>query len=155
VLGFKGERLVQLRRGAILHDIGKLGVSSRVLEKAGRLDPEEQIEMRSHAAFTKQILQQVSPFRDLAEWSGAHHERLDGTGYPLGLRGEQLRLETRILPVADVCQAISEERPYLGAQPRDVALKILRSEAGKGLCGTCVEALEQHLAGGSDAQPVK
>lgn len=145
-LGLGEEAIKQLRRGALLHDVGKLGVSSLVLDKPGALNDDERRQMRDHAAFSGQILQRVTPFRDLAAWAAAHHERLDGRGYPLGLSGEQIRRETRILTVADICQAMSEERPYRAAQPRDAALKVLRAEIGKGVCGQCVEALETHLA---------
>ncbi len=145
-LGLDEEAMRQLRRGALLHDIGKLGVSSRVLDKPGALDDDERRQMRDHAVFSGQILERVSPFRDLAAWASAHHERLDGRGYPSGLKGDQIRRETRILTVADICQAMSEERPYRAAQPRDAALKVLRAEIGKGVCGQCVEALEAHLA---------
>lgn len=145
VLELDAEKMIQLRRGALLHDIGKLGVSSRVLDKPGKLDDEERRQMKEHAVFSEQILNRVSPFRELAGWASAHHERLDGSGYPNGLKGDQLRLETRILAVADVCSALSEERPYRASQPREAALKIIKGECGTGLCGQCVEALEAYL----------
>lgn len=144
-LGLVGEQMIQLRRGALLHDIGKLGVSSKVLDKAGKLDDEERNQMKLHAVYSEQILNRVAPFRELASWASAHHEKLDGSGYPKGLKGDQLILETRILAVADICSALSEERPYRCAQPREIALQVIKKEAGTALCPKCVEGLEAYL----------
>jgi putative nucleotidyltransferase with HDIG domain len=144
-LGVRGDALRQIRRGGMLHDIGKLGVSSQVLEKPGALNAEELRHMREHTVMGERILQRVTAFRDLAKWASAHHERLDGKGYPYALVDSQISTETRILSVADICQAISEERPYRPAQPRETALKILREGTGTAVCGKCVEALIAHL----------
>ena len=82
----------------------------------------------------------------MADLAWAHHERLDGRGYPRGLRGDQLTPEVRVLVVADICDALTAERPYRGPQPPDRVLAILKKESGTGVCGVCVEALETYLS---------
>lgn len=144
-MGFEGDKLRQLRRGAVLHDIGKLGISSLVLDKPGPLTDDERRQMKLHPVLGEKILERVPPFHDLAEWASAHHERLDGKGYPAGIVDSQICLETRILTVADICQAVTEERPYRPAQPIEKALKILHGDTGTAVDGKCVEALVAYL----------
>ena len=86
MLGYGPRELRDLRRAALLHDIGKLGVSNRILDKPGKLDDDEWAQMRRHPELTVRILERVRAFRGLAATAGAHHERLDGRGYHLGLR---------------------------------------------------------------------
>jgi len=112
VLGLSPRELRDLRRMALLHDIGKLGVSNLILDKPGKLTDEEWMQMRRHPELTVRILERVSAFKDLAATAGAHHERLDGRGYHLGLRDEHLNRDARILAVADVCEALTADRPY-------------------------------------------
>ena len=119
MLGYSPNELRDLRRAALLHDIGKLGVSNLILDKPGKLDPDEWVQMRRHPALTVKILERVGAFRDLAATAGAHHERLDGGGYHLGLTGDMLNRDARILAVADVCEALTAERPYRAALPLD------------------------------------
>ncbi len=126
-------------------DIGKLGVSNLILDKPGRLDEEEWRQMRRHPALTARILERVSAFRGLADVASAHHERLDGRGYHRGLGAEQLGTAARILAVADVCEALSADRPYRAALARDEMLEIMRRDAGTGLCRECFGALEVSL----------
>ena len=142
MLGHSPNELRDLRRAALLHDIGKLGVSNLILDKPGKLDAEEWVQMRRHPALTVKILERVGAFRDLAATAGAHHERLDGGGYHLGLTGDQLNRDARILAVADVCEALTAERPYRAALPPDEVRAIMRRDAGRALCPEALGALE-------------
>ncbi|MGH2970013.1 MAG: HD-GYP domain-containing protein [Solirubrobacteraceae bacterium] len=135
-----------LRRAGLLHDIGKLAVSSRILDKPGRLTEEEFAAMREHPRYTLRILERVACFSDLAETAAAHHERLDGTGYHRGLAAFDLSRPARILAVADVFEALTADRPYRAAMPLAQALEIMRAERGSGLCPAAVSGLEASLA---------
>jgi HD-GYP domain-containing protein (c-di-GMP phosphodiesterase class II) len=142
VLGYGPRALRDLRRAALLHDIGKLGVSSLILDKPGKLDEEEWKQMRRHPELTVRILERVSAFRDLAATAGAHHERLDGRGYHLGLTAEQLNREARVLAVADVCEALTADRPYRAALEPDQVRGIMRRDVGAAFCPEALAALE-------------
>ena len=135
-----------LRRAGLLHDIGKLAVSSRILDKPGRLTEEEFAAMREHTRFTLRILERVQCFRHLAGIAASHHERLDGSGYHRGLAAFDLPRPARILAVADVFDALTADRPYRAAMPLDRAPSIVREEAGTGLCPAAVAGLEASLA---------
>ncbi len=104
-----------LKRAALLHDIGKLGVSNQILDKPGKLDEEEWTAIRSHPALSEAILSKIGAFRDLSRIAGSHHERLDGKGYPRGLTHADICIETRILTAADIFDALTAERPYRAA----------------------------------------
>ena len=140
-LGLSDERRRWLKRGALLHDVGKLGVSNSVLDKAGKLDPDEWEAVKQHAHYTEAILGSIGAFRELAAIAGAHHERLDGQGYPRGLSGDAISIETRIITTADIFDAITAERPYRGAIPIPQALEIMRKTVGTALDAGCFEAL--------------
>jgi HD-GYP domain-containing protein (c-di-GMP phosphodiesterase class II) len=139
-------RLMQLRRAAALHDVGKLGVSSAILEKPGRLDDAEWVQMREHASHTRAILGRIGPLAELAELAAAHHERLDGAGYPLGLDERTLSRETRIITLADFYDALTADRPYRKAMPQTQALAVIEGEVGKAVDGACFEALRELVA---------
>jgi HD-GYP domain-containing protein (c-di-GMP phosphodiesterase class II) len=136
-------RLRQLRRAAALHDVGKLGVSCAILEKPGKLDAGEWDRMREHAAHTREILSRIGPLADLAGIAAAHHERLDGKGYPLGLDQRAIGRETRIITVCDFYDALTADRPYRAALPGGEALAIIEAEVGKAVDGECFAALRQ------------
>jgi putative nucleotidyltransferase with HDIG domain len=104
-------RVERVRAAGILHDIGKLGISDATLHKPGRLSPEEWDEMRRHPELGARILEHAN-LRDIASWVLAHHERVDGTGYPRRLAGAQIPPEARILAVADAYEAMTADRPY-------------------------------------------
>lgn len=140
-MGVDETDLRALRRAAVLHDVGKLAVSSRVLEKPGKLDEHEWVEMRSHASHTTEILSRIGPLRTMAAVAGAHHERLDGKGYPLGLDHSLIATEARIISVADFYDALTADRPYRAAMPVEQALAIMGGEVGKAIDGPCFEAL--------------
>ena len=144
-LGYDEVRRRWLRRAALLHDIGKLGVSNAILDKNGKLDQEQWVEMRNHAVLSESILERVTPFRDMARIGGAHHERLDGRGYPRGLCAEDIEPETRIVSVADVFDALTADRPYRPAMPVQKALEIMREDVGHAFDPTCFEALERAI----------
>jgi HD-GYP domain-containing protein (c-di-GMP phosphodiesterase class II) len=140
-LGLSMERRRWLKRGALLHDVGKLGVSNSVLDKAGALDRAEWDAVKLHAEFTETILGRIGPFRELAAIAGAHHERLDGSGYPRGLAAHDIRIETRIITTADIFDAITASRPYRGAIPVPQALEMMQKTVGTALDPGCYDAL--------------
>ncbi|MBR7746064.1 HD-GYP domain-containing protein [Undibacterium sp. BYS107W] len=135
-----------LKRGALLHDVGKLGVSNSVLDKAGKLDISEWDEVKLHASYTETILSRISAFSELAKVSAAHHEKLDGTGYPRGLKAEEISLETRIITTADIFDAITAERPYRGATPIPKTLEIMAENLHTAIDERCFEALKLAIA---------
>jgi HD-GYP domain-containing protein (c-di-GMP phosphodiesterase class II) len=140
-LGLPELRRRWLKRGALLHDVGKLGVSNSILDKPGKLDDSEWAVMHKHATYTQIILGRIDVFEELARVSSAHHERLDGLGYPLGLKADQICLETRIITTADIFDAITAERPYRGAVPVTKTLDIMRETVGTALDPLCFESL--------------
>lgn len=142
-LAVGGAELRTLKRGAMLHDVGKLAVSSRVLEKPGKLDDGEWEEMRGHAAHTTAILSRIAPLRAMAAVAGAHHERLDGRGYPLGLDAMLIAREARIITVCDFYDALTADRPYRAAMPIAQALDIMAGEVGRAIDGDCFAALRE------------
>jgi HD-GYP domain-containing protein (c-di-GMP phosphodiesterase class II) len=148
-LGFSRTELRDLRRAALLHDLGKLAISNRVLDKPGNLTSAEREEIRRHPLVTQRILARADGFQTLAAWTGAHHERLDGRGYPLGLSADQLSPGGRVLAVAEVCEALLSERPYRPPLRHERVIEILRREAGVALCSDACRALESWLG----AQP--
>jgi putative nucleotidyltransferase with HDIG domain len=140
-LGLPAERRRWLRRGALLHDVGKLGVSNAVLDKPGKLDDGEWEAVRQHALYTEQILTRIGAFRELARVAAAHHERLDGRGYPHGLKDDAIALETRIITAADIFDAISAQRPYRAAVPVPRTLEMMAGTVGTAIDPLCFEAL--------------
>jgi HD-GYP domain-containing protein (c-di-GMP phosphodiesterase class II) len=143
-LGLGRQELVDLRRCGLLHDIGKLGVSNRILDKPGKLTDEEFAEVRRHPAYTEQVLRRVSAFAPLAGAAGAHHERLDGRGYHRGLGGDAIPAAARILAVADVFDALSADRPYRDALPLEQVLEIMRRDVGAAFAPDAFAALEDY-----------
>jgi putative nucleotidyltransferase with HDIG domain len=145
-LGLDPERRRWLKRGALLHDVGKLGVSNAVLDKAGQLDAEEWKAVQQHAALTESILSRINAFSELARVAGAHHERLDGGGYPKGLTAADITMETRIITTADIFDAITAERPYRGAVPIPQTLAMMAKTVGTALDPDCFDALKRAMA---------
>lgn len=130
-----------LYRAALLHDVGKLGVSNAILDKPGPLDETEWQEMRAHASHTLAILDRIGPLHEMAAIAAAHHERLDGAGYPLGLSDHMIRRETRIITACDFYDALTQDRPYRSALPRDEALSLMKESIGVAIDKDCFEAL--------------
>ena len=140
-LGFDAPTLVRTRRAGLLHDIGKLGVSNRILDKNGPLTAEERAAVERHPLFTWEILRRVSVFSDFARQAALHHEKLDGSGYPWNLGGDELDLPSRTLAVADIYEALTANRPYREGMPVEKALGILRREKGTKLDASAIDAL--------------
>jgi len=140
-MGLKAERRQLLRRAALLHDLGKLRVPNAILDKPGKLDEAEWTVMREHPVLTGAILRRVRQFHELAPIAEAHHERQDGSGYPYGLSAAQLSPEARILTVADVYGALTEDRPYRAGMSHEQAIAIMLRDAGSKLDADCCAAL--------------
>lgn len=139
-LGLGGDQLVQVRRGALLHDIGKMGVPDHILLKPGSLDPDEWEVMKRHTTFAYDLLSSIPFLRPALDIPYAHHERWDGNGYPRGLRGEEIPLAARLFSVVDVYDALTSERPYREAWTEDEALAHIEEGAGSQFDPQVVEA---------------
>ncbi|MBI5935896.1 MAG: GAF domain-containing protein [Chloroflexi bacterium] len=130
-MGITPEDLVQIQRGAILHDIGKMGIPDQILLKRGPLTLEETAVMHRHTQLAFDMLYPIAFLRPALDIPYCHHEKWDGTGYPRGLKGEEIPLAARIFAVADVWDAITSDRPYRPAWPREKALEYMQSESAK------------------------
>jgi putative nucleotidyltransferase with HDIG domain len=139
------ETLRTLARAGLLHDVGKIGIPDSILSKPGALDAGEWTIIKRHPELGHAILTKVERLKHEAEIIVAHHERLDGSGYPRGLRGEQIPLESRILAVADTYDVLVSDRPYRKAFDRERAIKILLEECGTHLWEPAVRALLRSL----------
>lgn len=144
-MGHDEERRRYLKRVALLHDIGKLGVSNQILDKPGKPDEAEWQSIRSHPALSEMILSRIDAFSDLARLAGAHHERLDGKGYPNGLKGDEICGGTRIITTADIFDALTADRPYRAAMPVSQALAIMEKDVGAALDPACFNALRNAM----------
>jgi HD-GYP domain-containing protein (c-di-GMP phosphodiesterase class II) len=152
-VGLRGGRLRELALAGILHDIGKLSVPYAILAKPGRLTDEEMDVIRLHPAWGDELLAQLGHPERIRRWVRGHHERLDASGYPDGLDGSRLDLETRILAVADVYDALVSPRVYRGAWTREDALDLLREGAGTLFDSRCVAELEALTAAPAHRAP--
>jgi putative nucleotidyltransferase with HDIG domain len=144
-LGLDAQAQRTLRRAALLHDIGKLGVSNRILDKPGPLGQGEWATVRRHPRWSLEILSRVGAFGDVARIASAHHERLDGSGYYRGLTAQELDPPSRILAVADVAEALLSDRPYRRALSLEQVLTIVRGTADCTLDGDACLALDDVL----------
>jgi putative nucleotidyltransferase with HDIG domain len=140
-----------LRRAGLLHDIGKLAISNRILDKPGKLSAEEFRSVQTHPVHTLRILERAPCFAQLAELAANHHERLDGTGYPRSLGADALDLPMRVLAVADVYEALTADRPYRGPLPVEEALAIIDQDVPHRLDADVRQALEIHLSRSPEA----
>lgn len=145
VMGFAVGDVRRIRRAALVHDMGKLGVSNLILDKPGRLEGRELEQMRKHPYYTRQILSRVKGLRELADLAAAHHERLDGGGYDRGLAASQLPLEARILTVSDMFEALASRRPYRQDLTEEEVMDILVRNVGTTIDPACLEALKTFL----------
>jgi GAF domain-containing protein len=144
-LGLAPAAVRLLEHGAALHDIGKIGVASELLRKPGPLDEEETRAMRCHPELGARILEPVPRLRAVAPIVRASHERFDGLGYPDGLEGDSIPLESRIVAVVDAFDAMVSDRPYRGAMSRDAAIGELRTHAGTQFDPEVVDAFVEEL----------
>jgi len=143
-LGAPPEVVRSVYRAALLHDIGKLGISNQILDKPAALTAEERISVETHPLMTWSILQQVEVFHPIARMASVHHERLDGAGYPWGIGARQLARLDRVLSVCDVYEALTADRPYRPGMELDRAFGILRSLEGASLDPELVRILEEN-----------
>jgi putative nucleotidyltransferase with HDIG domain len=130
-VGVKDADLVHVRRGALLHDIGKMGIPDAILHKPGKLTEEEWKIMRKHPVYARSYLATISYLAPALDIPYSHHERWDGTGYPRGLKGDEIPLSARIFAVVDVWDALTMQRPYRGAWYPEKALTHIQEQAGK------------------------
>ena len=142
-MGFGPEELRNQKRAGLLHDIGKLGISNSILDKHSSLTDEEFAKIKTHPRLSHEILSRVPPFESIVERAANHHEKLDGSGYPRGLTGEDLDLPSRILTVADIYDALGQDRPYRRALPKERVMEIFDDESGTQLCPESVTALKE------------
>jgi diguanylate cyclase (GGDEF)-like protein len=145
-LGLPPERVERVRLAGVLHDVGKIGVSDRLLSKPGPLDPDEWQQMRTHPEIAARLLAHPE-FDDLRSWVLAHHERPDGKGYPAGMRGEEIPLEARIIAAADAYEAMTADRSYRPALGEEAARAELQAGAGSQFDARVVSALLDALPG--------
>jgi len=140
-MGLPGKDLQIVHRGALLHDIGKIGTPPAILDKPGRLETRENEIMQNHVKVGIRILEPIESFRDLLGVVAQHHEHFDGSGYPARLAGEQISLHARIVAVADAYDALISDRPYRKGVPEHEAIEILKRNSGTQFDPKVVEAL--------------
>lgn len=145
-MGLSREKCEDVRDGALMHDIGKIGVPERVLLKPGRMTEDEIKLIQMHPVIGAQILDPVKPLRRYIPAVKHHHERWDGKGYPDGLEGEEIPVEARITLIADTFDAITSDRPYRSAKPLDLAIDQFSKFAGKQFDPECVRVFLEILA---------
>lgn len=129
-MGLDGAQLLQIRRGALLHDIGKMGIPDAILLKPGPLTDEEWVVMKKHPTYALELLSPIGYLRPALEIPYSHHEKWDGSGYPLGLSGKQIPLPARIFAVIDVVDALRSDRPYRKGWPIERVLQHIRDGSG-------------------------
>jgi putative two-component system response regulator len=155
-LGLPDELRVALRRAGVVHDIGKIGVPEPILTKPGPLNDEEWRVMKQHPVIGERICAPLKSFRHVLPVIRHHHEKLDGSGYPDGLSGDQIPLTARILQIADVYDALTSERPYRTAIQPHEALGIVRDEVRRGWWdGAVVDEFEAVILGSKPLQPAR
>ena len=146
-MGLSDDQLVHIRRGALLHDIGKMGVPDHILHKKGPLTKKEWAEMRKHPQYAFDLLYPIPYLRPALDIAFCHHERWDGTGYPRGLKGEQIPLAARIFAVVDVWDALLYNRPYRKAWTKRKAMKHIREQSGSHFDPDIVEVFLKMMEG--------
>jgi HD-GYP domain-containing protein (c-di-GMP phosphodiesterase class II) len=129
--GLDRDQINHIRRGALLHDIGKMGIPDYILLKPGPLSPEEREKMRKHPEYAHNLLASITYLKPAIDIPYYHHEKWDGTGYPRSLKGAEIPLAARIFSITDVWDALTSDRPYRSAWSRDETLEYIRSESGK------------------------
>jgi putative nucleotidyltransferase with HDIG domain len=130
-LGMSDKDCLQIRRGAMLHDIGKIGVPDSILRKPGKLTDEEWEIMRKHPEYAFNIISPIEYLRSALDIPYCHHEKWDGTGYPRGLKEREIPLPARLFAVIDVYDALTSDRPYRKAWTNEEAIDYIRAESGK------------------------
>lgn len=144
-LGMTEERVELIRQMALMHDIGKIGISDSIINKEGRLTEKEFSAVKRHPIVSMQIIQPLMSYQSDISLMKSHHERYDGLGYPEGLVGDEIPLEARILAVADSFDAMTSDRPYRAAMDRDAALAEMERNRGRQFCPHVLEAFMKTL----------
>jgi HD-GYP domain-containing protein (c-di-GMP phosphodiesterase class II) len=144
IYGFDAQKTERLRIAGLLHDLGKLAVPNHILDKPGKLTQEEYSIIKSHTYYTRLVLEKIDGINDICDWASNHHETLRGTGYPEAIDSSNLSLESRIIAVCDIYQALTEERPYRLGMSKDKAFSIIKDMVDMGnIDSTVVEKLKQ------------
>ncbi len=146
-LGVEGETLLHVRRGALLHDIGKMGVPDAILLKPGPLTEEEWVIMRKHPTYAYEMLSPIAYLKPALDIPYCHHEKWDGTGYPQGLKGEEIPLSARAFAVVDVWDALRSDRPYRLRWPEQKVFEHIREQSGKHFDPHVVQQFMWQVAG--------
>ncbi len=144
-MGMSKETLVHIKRGALLHDVGKLGIPDAILLKPQQLSAEEWVIMRKHPVYAYQWLSEIEYLQNALDIPYCHHEKWDGSGYPRGLKGEEIPLAARIFSVVDVWDALTSDRPYRKAMGSDDARKYIVDNSGTQFDPTAVEAFNKYF----------
>jgi putative nucleotidyltransferase with HDIG domain len=139
-MGLNGEELIHVRRGALLHDIGKMGVPDRILLKPDQLTEDEEVIMHMHPTYAYQMLEHITHLAPSLDIPLCHHEKWDGTGYPRGLKGEEIPLTARIFCIVDVYDALTSNRPYRTAWPKTRVIEHIQKLSGSHFEPRVVEA---------------
>ena len=142
-LGYSGADLEAIEIGALMHDIGKIGIPESILHKPGPLDNDEWVVMKRHPVISDLILNEIGLSPIVSQIARSSHERMDGQGYPDGLKGDEIPLPARIVLVADAFDALTTDRPYRRARRPKAALEEIRANAGPQFCPRVVAALER------------
>jgi putative nucleotidyltransferase with HDIG domain len=145
--------LVQIRRGALLHDIGKMAIPDAILHKPGRLDADEWAIMKKHPVYAYEMLSPISFLKPALDIPYCHHEKWDGSGYPRGLKGEEIPLAARIFAVVDVWDALRSDRPYRRARPTEMVCAYIKEQAGRHFDPRVAEAFLRMIAEMQPARP--
>ena len=145
LLGMSSDECKMMRIAGYVHDIGKLKIPDEILEKPGKLTDEEFNIMKEHAYYTWILLKDVKGFEQIAPWAAFHHEKLNGNGYPFHLTEGELHLGSRIMTIADIFSAITEDRPYRKSMEKEKVIAILLEDTGRGLLSeSLVDLLIDH-----------
>jgi putative nucleotidyltransferase with HDIG domain len=139
-MGLPEDKTLDIRRGALLHDIGKMAIPDAILLKAGPLEPKEWDIMRKHPDYSYDMLRQIDYLRHALDIPRSHHEKWDGSGYPKGIKGEEIPLAARIFTVVDVWDALRSDRPYRKGWTTERTLQYIRKQSGKAFDPAVVEA---------------
>ncbi len=154
--GMNEEDCMKMEIAGNLHDVGKLRVPNEILEKPGKLTEEEFNKVKEHPYYTRLILMDIEGFEEIADWAGFHHEKLNGRGYPFHFDSGFLSLGSRIMTVADIFSAITEERPYRKPMSREQAMKVMWENVERGeICRDIVQLLEDNYDAVNDARKKK
>ena len=153
-LGLPKDELERLYRGGLLHDIGKIGIPMRLIDKQGRLTDEEKDIMESHVAIGARILEPLKPLADVVPLVLYHHERIDGLGYPEGLVGTEIPYLARILSVADTFDALRSDRPYRAAASVEEGIRVVVAHSGTQLDSEVIEAFVEVMKSGDGSMPI-